>query len=156
MIEGKATLTDSQIRQAAKKRQMELPPKDRWDWYQFDWDMHLDNLFHKLFARRGLKILGLVVESDDKGIQRIVELNPYALLYVNHIRIGKSIALNCLIDNRAPFRLGAGSAKVFCTELTRSMKSNPKTAKRFFKSRSWIFTAEDIAEGLQGKAQAQE
>jgi len=154
MFVSEATLTNSQIKQAAKKRQMKLPPTDRWEWYQFDWSKSLDNFFHKLFAQGRFKIVGLEVESDNEGIQRIVGLNPYALLYVNHIRIGKSIALNCLIDDRAPFKLGAGSAKAFCAELTRSLKSNPKTAKRFFNSRG-ILRTKDIAEVLQGKAQAQ-
>ncbi len=150
MLEGEATLTSRQIREAAKKKRIKLPASDRWKWYQFDSDEYPDKLFQKLFVKRRFKILGLVVESQNDRVQRAVELEPYCLIYVNHVRIGRSIAFNCLVDKRTPFKISTKSTKPICTELTRALQSTPALGKKLFKSNGWIVTMKDIAELLQG------
>ena len=150
MLEGEATLTNRQIREAAKKKQIKLPPSDRWEWYQFESDEFPDKLFQELFVKRKFKILSLVVESQNDKVQRAVEIEPHCLIYVNHVRVGRSIAFNCLVDKRTPFKIGAQSTKAFCAELTRALQSTPAFGKKLFKSNGWIVAMKNIAEILRG------
>jgi hypothetical protein len=143
MTEGKASLTDRRIKAGAKKKGSQLPPPDKWAWFEYDADGYPGELL-KLFVEQGFKILSLTVESDEDSIQRAVALSPYCLVYVNHVRIGDKIVINCIKDKRTPFKLGVRIAKTFCTSLTAALQADPKLGKKLFKSRGWVFKPREI------------
>lgn len=149
LVEGGATLTSSGIRRVARKHQIRLPPSDLWDWYQFEAGKYFDHLFHRLFAVQGLKIVCLLVQSKGKRVQRAIELMPYSLVYVNHLHIGRSVAFNCIIDRRAPFKLDSKSGNAICGEFTHALEANPSLGRQLFRSRSWIFKPKTILRALQ-------
>ncbi len=145
MTEGKASLTDRRIKASSKKKRGQLPPSDNWAWFEYDADGYPSKLFQRLFVEQGFKILSLTVESDEESLQRAVTLSPYCLVYVNQVRIGDKIVINCIKDKRTPFKLGVKIAKTFCTSLTNALQSDPKLGHKFFKSQGWVLKAKDIA-----------
>ncbi|MBN1890314.1 MAG: hypothetical protein JW850_20135 [Thermoflexales bacterium] len=145
MTEGKASLTDRRIKASTKKKQGPLPPSDKWAWFEYDAGEYPVKLFQKLFVKQGFKILNLTVESDEEGLQRAVALSPYCLVYVNHVRIGDKIVINCIKDERTPFKLGVKIAKTFCASLSAALQADPKLGKKLFKSQGWVFKAKEMA-----------
>lgn len=145
MTEGKASLTDRRIKASAKKKQGPLPPPDKWAWFEYDAAGYLGGLA-KLFVKQGFKILSLTVESDESSIQRAAALSPYCLVYVNQVRIGNKIVINCIKDKRTPFTLGAKMAKSFCASLTKALQADPKLGRKLFRKQGWVVKPQDIAQ----------
>ncbi len=143
IYEGEATLTDKVIKDAAKKRSLKLPPKERWDYYEHAYDEKIDKIFDRVFEKSELKVIAIETVSDNKNkIIKIVDVKPDVQVYVNKLKIQRSLVTNFVLDKRPPFKL---NKKEWLKELNKILKDKPEIGKTLSDKTAGIFAAKEFA-----------
>lgn len=137
--EGDLTNTNADVKRVAKSKGYVLPPKDRWERYEYDKVVVTKALINKM--KKGKKIIGFGVETEDEQIKKIVSLDSYMLVYLNHFTVKKYVVVNFIKDEKTPFKLTGG--KKLCEKLTSGLKRKQSIAKQLYNS-DWIVTPNKI------------
>lgn len=143
IYEGETTLTDKVIKDAAKKKDLKLPPKERWDWYEHAYDEKVEKIFDRVFEKSELKVIAIETVSDNKNkIIKIVDVKPNVQVYANKLKIRRSLIVNFILDKRPPFKL---NKKELLRELNKMLKNKPEIGKTLSNKNAGIFTAKEFA-----------
>jgi len=140
--ERNTTLTKKIIKQSAKKKGVHLPPSDKWVWYEDDFNENIEKILDRFFVKAELKVVTFEVESSDKKINKFIDVDANAQVFVNAIKIRRKLVTNFIFDKRPPFKF---DKRKLLKELNGLLKNNNVAKKKLFDKTAWILTSKEFA-----------
>lgn len=144
--EGELELSESEVKKAAKRKGIILPPTERWERFEYSQDSEPESLFKRVFLKNQKKIISFQIQTEGEKLKKFVALDSYMMIYVNHFPVKDLIVVNFIKDGRAPFKLSTG--KELCKSLSLGLQKNPTIAKRLYNKNGWITSPKEIAKLL--------
>lgn len=138
--EAKTTLTEKIIKQSAKKKSVNLPPPNKWVWYENDFDKSLEKILDRFFVKGELKVISFEVEWSDKKINKFIDVDTDVQVFVNAIKIRHKLITNFILDKRPPFKF---DKRKLLKELNNLLKNNDVAKKKLLDK--WVLTSKEFA-----------
>lgn len=140
--EGKAKLTNQQIKEHAKTESIKLPPLSKWIWYEYDFDKKTEKAFEKYYVKAELKVIGLGISHKDNKINKFLDADSDIQVFTSKIKIGKYIVTNFITDKRPPFKF---DKRQLLKTLNDALKDDSTCGGKLFKKTGWVLPAKEFA-----------
>ena len=96
--------TDAEVKKAAAKRGIELPPSKVWDRYEDPFDARVARYLDQEMGMKGRRSIGFDVRLDSNRISAVEGLDSEASVFVNHFRLRTTLVTNLLSEVSSSFR----------------------------------------------------